>query len=119
MKDIILLKDMKDRLGRIYPLQSIISQTVGKTFFGELGSGLGTTIDLGRVSHTITNIRLKDNDLIGDIDFLKTPFGIIAQTLVEEGVILKTSIRAIGYLNKENTVDDLIVFGFDFLSENE
>jgi hypothetical protein len=115
MKNVVLLKDMKDRLGRVYPKDRIVEQCVGKSFFGELGVGMGTAMNLERVSHTITNIRVEENDLICEIDFLKTPFGVISKTLFEEGVELKTSIRAVGYLNKENIVDDVIIFGFDFI----
>jgi hypothetical protein len=119
MKNVVLLKDMKDRIGRAYPIDNIVKQCVGKSFFGELGAGMGTTTNLERVSHTITNIRIEENDLVGDIDFLKTPNGLIASTLVEEGVNLKTSIRALGYVNRDKSVDDVIVFGFDLITENE
>lgn len=118
MKDFVLLKSLKDRIGRQYKEEDLNKLVVGKTMFGELGVGMGTTIDLERVSHTITNIRIVDGDLVGDIDFLKTPRGIIASTFISEGVELKTSIRAVGTTNKEYVVEDLIVYGFDFISEN-
>ncbi len=119
MKDVVLLKSLKDRRGREYREEDLLKQAVGKSFFGELGIGMGTTMNLERVSHTVTNIRIVNNDLVGDIDFLKTPMGVIASTLVGEGVNLKTSIRAVGTINKEGIVEDLIFYGFDFISENE
>jgi hypothetical protein len=115
MKNIVLLKDMKDRLGRIYPKDSVIEQCVGKSFFGELGFAMETTMNLERVSHTITNIRVEENDLVGDINFVKTPYGVIAKALFDEGVDLKTSIRALGYVNKEKIVDGVIIYGFDLI----
>ncbi len=119
MKDVVLLKGLKDRIGRQYKEEDLRNLVVGKTLFGELGDGMGTTMNLDRVSHTITNIRIVDGDLIGDIDFLKTPMGIIASTFVNEGVNLKTSIRAVGTVNKEYAVEDLLVYGFDFIAVNE
>jgi hypothetical protein len=120
MKDVVLLKSLKDRHGRVYREEDLLNQVVGKSFSGELGNGgMGTTMDLERVSHTVTNIRIVDNDLVGDIDFLKTPMGIIASTLVGEGVNLRTSIRAVGNVNEKLVVENLIVFGFDLIMENE
>lgn len=119
MKAVVLLKGLKDRRGRQYKEEDLRKLVVGKALFGELGEGMGTTINLERVSHTITNIRIVDGDLIGDIDFLKTPMGVIASTFVNEGVNLKTSIRAVGTVNKDLVVDDLLVYGFDFISVND
>jgi hypothetical protein len=48
--------------------------------------------------------------------------GMIASTLVGEGVNLRTSIRAVGNVNNVNeelVVENLIVFGFDLITENE
>lgn len=118
MKDVILLKSLKDRCGRNYKEEDLRKSVVGKTFFGELGEGMGTTINLANVSHTITNIRIVDGDLIGDIDFLKTPMGSIASSLVNEGVNLKTSIRAVGTTNSDLVVEYLSVYGFDLISVN-
>ena len=116
MKDVVLLKSLKDRRGRHYKESDLRNQVVGKALFGELGEGMGTTMNLERVSHTITNIRIVDNDLVGDIDFLKTPMGVIASTLVGEGVNLKTSIRAVGTTNKEGVVEYLMIYGFDLIT---
>ncbi len=118
MKDVVLLKGLKDRIGRQYKEEDLRKTAVGRTLFGELGEGMGTTINLERASHTISNIRIVDGDLVGDIDFLKTPMGIIASIFVDEGVNLKTSIRAVGTVNKDLVVEDLMVYGFDFISEN-
>jgi len=118
LKDVVLLKSLIDRNGRQYREEDLIEQAVGKYFFGELGSGMGIAMNLERVSHTVTNIRIVDNDLVGDIDLLKTPTGVIASTFVSEGVNLKTSIRAVGITNKEGVIDDFILFGFDLISEN-
>ena len=122
MKDVVLLKSLKDRRGRVYREEDLLNQVVGKSFFGEIGNGMETTVNLERVSHTVTNIRIVDNDLVGNIDFLKTPTGMIASTLVGEGVNLRTSIRAVGNVNNVNeelVVENLIVFGFDLITENE
>ena len=119
MKGVVLLKSLKDKRGRQYKESDLLKFAVGKHMFGELGSGMGSTLDLERVSHTVTNIRIVDNDLIGDIDFLKTPMGVIAATLANEGVKLQTSIRGVGTTNREGVVEDLMIYGFDLITENE
>lgn len=118
MKDVVLLKSLKDRRGRQYKEKDLCKHAVGKTMFGELGEGIDASIDLARISHKITNMRIIDGDLVGDIDFLKTPMGIIASILLDEGVNLKTSIRGVGMTNKEGVVEDLMICGFDFIAEN-
>jgi hypothetical protein len=119
MQDVILLKSLKDRRGLEYREEDLLKQAVGKSLFGELGFGMETTMNLEKVSHAVTNIRIVNNDLVGDIHFLKTPMGVIASTLVDEGVNLKTSIRAVGNVNEKLVVENLIVFGFDLITENE
>jgi hypothetical protein len=119
IQDVVLLKYLKDRRGREYRKKDLLKQVVGKSLFGELGIGIGIAMNLERVSHVVTNIRIIDNDLVGDINFLKTPMGVITSTLVGEGVNFKTSIRAVGKVNKEFVVEDLIVYGFDLITENE
>lgn len=117
MKNVILLKDLTDKLGRIYYKEELEDQAVGKAFIGTFDFAVvDVNVDLSRASHFVTNIRVEGNDLIGDIDFIDTPMGIIAKTLVQEGVDLTTSIRATGCVNfvdGKAVVSDLTIFGFD------
>ena len=116
----VLLKDSADRHGRVYSKEDLESNVIGKTFMGELVPLDGftdTNLDLSRVSHTVKNIRFVGEDLVGDMETLATPCGMIIKSLYEEDIRLTTSIRAIGKVGPDKSVSELEVFTFDFLME--
>jgi Prohead core protein serine protease len=67
--------------------------------FGELGHPNGPSINLDRVSHLITNLRLEGNDYIGKALITQTPMGNIARGLIESGAQLGVSSRGMGSLS--------------------
>lgn len=117
LKDIVLLEDFKDRRGRKYCREDLEIQIKDKPFFGELESNHGLDINLSRVSHSLENLAVSDRGLIGDIRILDTPFGKIAESLLDAGVKLTTSIRATGLLKDDLTVSDLTLITFDLTKE--
>ncbi len=119
LKDVVLLDGFQDRRGRRYDRTDIEQQIKGKPFFGELESDHGLDINLSRVSHSVENIVVSDDGLRCDIKILDTPFGKIAESLLDAGVKLTTSIRATGYVNNDHLVKDLNLITFDLMKEEE
>ena len=102
--------DQKNRNGRIYPKQIMESavdkyvteQVAQKRSVGELNHPEGPTVNLDKVSHLITALEWKGNDVIGKAQILDTPMGQIVKGLLEGGVQLGVSTRGMGSLETKN-----------------
>ena len=112
--------DQKNRNGRIYPKQIMESavdkyvteQVAQKRSVGELNHPEGPTVNLDKVSHLITALEWKGNDVIGKAQILDTPMGQIVKGLLEGGVQLGVSTRGMGSLETKNGINYV---GSDFI----
>ena len=102
--------DKKNRNGRIYP-KPIMESAVGKYVteqvskkraVGELNHPEGPTVNLDKVSHLITNLKMEGNNVVGKAQILDTPMGKIVQGLLSGGVRLGVSTRGMGSLETRN-----------------
>ena len=59
---------------------------------------------MNQVSHLITQLHFKENNVIGRAKILDTPMGKIAKNFIEEGVMLGVSSRGLGSLKEKNGV---------------
>jgi hypothetical protein len=82
----------------------------GQTICGELNHPDNLQINLERVSHVITEMKMDGNNAIGKAKLLNTPLGNLVRNLVEGGVRLGVSSRGSGDVN-EGTVS-----GFQFVT---
>ena len=98
--------EQPNRNGRMYPM-NVMEQAVGKykkefvgngRAVGELNHPDGPTINLDKVSHLVTELNFKGNDVVGKAKILDTPNGNIAKKLLEGGVKLGVSTRGMGSL---------------------
>jgi len=71
---------------------------------GELNHPSGPTINLDKVSHLVTELNFKGNDVVGKAKILDTPNGKIAKQLLEGGVKLGVSTRGMGSLEPQNGI---------------
>ena len=102
--------DGKNRNGRIYPLQILtgavneyVEQQVDQgRAVGELNHPDGPTINLDKVSHRITELKMVGNNVMGKARILSTPMGKIVEGLLEGGVQLGVSTRGMGSLEQRN-----------------
>ena len=102
--------DGKNRNGRIYPLQILtgavneyVEQQVDQgRAVGELNHPDGPTINLDKVSHRITELKMVGNNVMGKARILETPMGQIVAGLLEGGVQLGVSTRGMGSLEEKN-----------------
>jgi len=96
-------------------------QVSKKRAVGELNHPEGPTVNLDKVSHLITDLKLEGNDVIGKAQILDTPMGKIVKGLLEGGVQLGVSTRGMGSLENRNGVayvkDDFILSTVDIVQD--
>lgn len=118
LSGIFMQGGIKNRNQRVYPVTEIanaveeankrIAETNG--IFGELDHPQTLNINLDRISHVITEMRMEGDNAIGRAKIINTPMGNIARELVNSGVKLGVSSRGAGAVN-ESTVT-----GFNFVT---
>ncbi|MGH7745053.1 MAG: primosomal protein [Candidatus Dormibacteria bacterium] len=123
-----MVSETKNRNGRIYP-RYILEREVGlyqpliseKRSISELGHPDTPNINLDRVSHLITSLKVNGNVAEGRSKLLDTPMGKIAKSLLDEGVKLGVSTRGVGSLKMvegANIVqDDYKMTAIDIVSD--
>ena len=102
--------DSKNRNGRVYPkaiMESAVNKYVTEQVktgraVGELNHPEGPTVNLDKVSHRITDLRMEGNNVVGKASILDTPNGQIVKGLLEGGVRLGVSTRGMGSLENRN-----------------
>lgn len=111
IEGIFMQADLANRNGRVYP-KTVMESEVGryqqlikeKRALGELGHPPNPTVNLDKVSHLITDLRMEGNNVMGRAKLLDTPMGKIAKNFIEEGVQLGVSSRGLGSLKENNGV---------------
>mgnify|MGYP000040868061 FL=1 len=121
--------EQKNRNGRIYP-KAIMEGAVDKYVteqvsqnraVGELNHPEGPTVNLDKVSHKITELSWKGNDVVGKAQVLDTPMGNIVKGLLEGGVQLGVSTRGMGSLEEKSGImyvkDDFVLNTVDIVQD--
>lgn len=107
--------DVGNRNNRIYP-KSVMEKEVNryqeiieaKRSLGELGHPPNPTVNLDKVSHLITSLRMEsDGKVIGKAKILETPMGTIARNLIENDCGLGVSTRGLGSLKEKNGLQEV------------
>lgn len=119
LNGIFMQSEIRNRNGRVYPLSEISNAvkianetiTKNKGILGELDHPQSLTINLDRVSHLITEMRLSGNNVIGKAKLLDTPMGMIAKEIIRAGAALGVSSRGAGAVNESGGVS-----GFNFIT---
>lgn len=110
IEGIFAQSEQQNRNGRIYE-KRIMEKAVDsyktdyvdkKRSVGELNHPDGPTINLDKVSHLITHLEWKGNDVVGKARILDTPMGRIVKGLLDGGVQLGVSTRGMGSLESRN-----------------
>lgn len=119
LSGVFMQADIRNRNNRIYPMNEI-SRAVTEAqagikdangIFGELDHPTTLSINLDRISHVITDLRMEGTNAVGRMKILPTPMGDIAKALIESGVRIGVSSRGAGQVN-----DQGIVEGFNFIT---
>ena len=110
VEGIFAVAEGKNRNGRVYPknvmekaVDTYVKQQVKTNrAVGELNHPDGPTVNLDKVSHLITDLKMEGNNVMGKARILETPMGQIVAGLLEGGVQLGVSTRGMGSLEEKN-----------------
>ena len=111
IQGVFMQAEQKNKNGRVYPLGIMENEVTryGKEYvgkkraLGELNHPQGPTVNLDRVSHMISELKMVGNDVHGKAKLMDTPMGKIAQNLVSEGASLGVSSRGMGSLKMNDS----------------
>ena len=129
IEGVFMQSESKNRNGRIYPkpimekaVDTYVTEQVSKNrAVGELNHPEGPTVNLDKVSHKITELSWKGNDVVGKAQVLDTPMGNIVKGLLEGGVQLGVSTRGMGSLEEKNGImfvkDDFVLNTVDIVQD--
>jgi hypothetical protein len=114
LSGVYMQAEMKNRNGRVYPLKELTTAVEGAQkaitehggIFGELDHPQTLTINLDRISHVITEMRMEGNNALGKAKLLGTPMGLIAKELVNSDVRIGVSSRGAGAVSESGGVSD-------------
>ena len=120
--------DEQNGNGRVYPKNVLMREVKNymKTVkenraCGELDHPEDSVVNLKNASHIVKDLWWEGKDLKGKIQVLSTPAGKILESLVNDGVTLGISSRALGSVHesagKTIVEDDLQLICFDIVSE--
>ena len=125
LSGILMQADVKNRNNRVYPKIEIEKavQTInerlndGESILGELDHPQSLTINLDRVSHMLTEVKMVENDAIGKLKLVDTPMGRIATELIQSGVKLGVSSRGTGRVGEGGKVSDYHFATMDIVAQ--
>jgi hypothetical protein len=115
IRGIFMQSEQVNRNGRVYP-SAIMEREVGRyndnyiktsRALGEMGHPEGPGLNLDRVSHLIKEMRMDGKTVYGKAKILDTPYGLIVQNLINEGVKLGVSSRGMGSLKQVNGINEV------------
>lgn len=92
-----------------------------RRLMGELDHPTHDAVKLGNVSHLVTKLHMRGNDMLGEAEILNTPCGQVAQALIKGGVKLGISSRGMGSLTEKGDYslvnDDFKLVTFDLVAD--
>lgn len=92
-----------------------------RRLMGELDHPSHDSVRLGNVSHLVTKLKMKGDDMLGEAEILNTPCGQVAQALIKGGVKLGISSRGMGSLTERGDLsfvnDDFKLVTFDLVAD--
>lgn len=114
---------------RIYPksvlereFESYVKQVREGRAIGELDHPDTSTVCLSKGSHVVREMGWEGNTWMGRIEILPTPMGKIAETYIENGIVLGISSRGVGSTSTNESgldivQDDFALVCFDLVQE--
>lgn len=110
IKGPFLMANETNRNNRIYPLEEMVSEvTRYSTEMINVNRGLGELnhpstgeVNLERACHVVTELKQNGHIFDGKSKILTTPMGQIVRSLINDGVKLGVSSRALGRIDEKN-----------------
>ena len=107
--------DVKNQNGRKYPreilereVQNYQKQIAERVSVGQLDHPVDSVINLSDACHIITDLHWEGQDVVGTLEVLPTPKGNIVKQLLEAGVKIGISSRAVGETKKDTEGCDVV-----------
>ena len=124
MKGIFIQGGVRNFNERVYPATEIRKAVMrvikliqeGDSICGELDHPEELTINLDRVSHSISEMWMDGNNGQGKLKILSTPCGNIARALIEDGVKLGVSSRGVGNVDDRGEVSGFEIITVDIVA---
>jgi len=92
-----------------------------KRALGELNHPASAEVDLERACHMVTSLRKDGNVIYGESVVLTTPVGLIVRSLINDGVRVGMSSRALGQLEEQadgiNRVSEMRLIAVDCVAD--
>lgn len=110
LEGIFAQAEVANRNGRVYP-KSVLERAIynyDKNYvsknraLGEVNHPSTPTVDYMKVSHMITELNWKTNNVIGKAKVLNTPAGNVISGLMKDGVSIGVSTRGMGSLEERD-----------------
>lgn len=120
--------DGVNRNNRLYPLEEMQREVeryrnemiITSRAMGELNHPSNADVDLERACHVVTELHQDGNVFMGKSKVLSTPCGLIVRSLINDGVRIGMSSRALGQLEESgahNVVKDLRLVAIDCVAD--
>jgi hypothetical protein len=111
-----LMANEANRNNRIYPLEEMVNEVnryntemiKQNRGLGELNHPSTGEVNLERACHVVTELKQNGNIFEGKSKILTTPMGQIVKSLINDGVKLGVSSRALGRLTEKNDGKSLV-----------
>lgn len=126
MEGIFIQGDVKNHNGRIYPRREIetavksINERIsnGNSILGEVDHPSNLQINLDRVSHVITEMKMDGSNGVGRLKIIEElPMGRICKTLLENGIKLGVSSRGTGEVGYDGNVKGFDIVTVDIVAQ--
>ena len=120
--------DEVNQNGRVYPrkiyeaaLREIMPRVKSRSFTGECDHPIDyDEVRLSNVSHVVTELKVVGNTVQGTVELLDTPSGRVVQSLVEAGVPIGISSRAVGdYTERDGKeiINEMSLIAYDLVAD--
>jgi len=128
IKGPFLMANEANRNNRIYPLEEMVSEVGrytteminGNRATGELNHPSTGEVNLERACHIVTELKQNGNIFEGKSKILSTPMGQIVRSLINDGVKLGVSSRALGRIDEKegkSFVSDFRLVAIDVVAD--
>ena len=107
--------DVPNKNNRVYPAS--VLETVAqsqKPILGTVGIPEGWEIPLDQISHQVTNLRIEDGYLVGNVTILETEAGKAAEALLSSASP-DFRMRGTGLVSKDGVISDYELISIDLV----
>ena len=115
MNDVFTVKiqelDRPNKNGRIYP-KSVVEEALRRapsTMYGTLGYPEGLALPIDKVSHSVSNLRIEGDYLVGDAKILKTPMGAIVEKMLMNPESVAYRTMGYGMVGEDGVISDFTI----------